>query len=106
MSSLFGVPTTGIMVVLAALLVLAIGTVGAVALANRTMFRMGIRNLPRRRTQTSLVVAGLTLSTLIITAAFVTGDTITYSFTKSSYDLLQRADLAITTTPDRAIDKE
>src|SRR5262245_13686615 len=57
------------------------------------MFRMGLRNIPRRRAQSVLVVAGLTLSTLVVTAAFVTGDTINHSFTKSSSALLQRTDM-------------
>ncbi len=95
MNALFGIPTSNIMVVLVALFALAVGTVVAIGLGNRTMFRLGLRNLPRRGTQTVLVVAGLTLSTLIVTAAFVTGDTIDYSFTKSSYDLLQRSDIDI-----------
>ena len=51
------------------------------------MFRMGLRNIPRRGAQTALVVVGLMLSTLIITAAFTTGDTIDYSIAETTYDL-------------------
>lgn len=64
-------------------------------IANRTMFRMGIRNLPRRRTQSILVVTGLMLATFIISASFVTRDAIDYSETSASYDVLQRTDISL-----------
>ena len=60
---------------LAVLAVIALGSVAYVALRNRIMFMMGLRNIPRRRAQTMLIVIGLMLSTLIISAAFTTGDT-------------------------------
>ena len=43
--------------------------VGGIFVINRTMFRMGVRNVRRRRTQSILVVTGLMLATVIITAA-------------------------------------
>ena len=95
MNELFGAPTSMIAAVLVVLVATALIAVALIALRNRTMFRMGLRNLPRRRAQTALIIAGLTLSTLVVTAAFVTGDTINHSFTKSSYDVLQRTDLDI-----------
>ncbi len=101
MNELFGISTTSILGVLLALLGVAIATVVYIALTNRVMFMMGLRNLPRRGTQTVLVVFGLMLSTLIITAAFVTGDTIDHSLTKGSYDLLQRSDLDVTWNGER-----
>ena len=45
------------------------------------MFLIGVRNIPRRRAQTVLIIIGLMLSTLIITAAFSIGDTVNYSIT-------------------------
>ena len=103
MNELFGAPTSTIAAVLAVLVVTAILSVGLIALRNRTMFRMGLRNLPRRRAQTALIIAGLTLSTLVVTAAFVTGDTIQHSFTKSSYDTLQRTDMDISLNGPREL---
>src|SRR5689334_9968071 len=103
MNTLFGLSTYSIMLTLVALFGVALMTFGAIAIANRTMFRMGVRNIPRRRTQTALVVAGLTLSTLVITAAFVTGDTVDYSFRKSSQDILQRSDLELAINGDREV---
>ncbi|MFN0147800.1 MAG: ABC transporter permease, partial [Dehalococcoidia bacterium] len=101
MKELFGAPTSTIAIVLVALLGVAIATVAVIAIKNRTWFRMGVRNLPRRGVQTVLVVAGLMLGTLITTAAFVTGDTIDHSLTKTSYDLLQRSDLEIAWNGER-----
>ena len=95
MDKLFGIPMTGIMWVLAALFGLCVVGIVGIALSNRTMFKMGLRNIPRRGTQTVLVVLGLMLSTLIITASFTTGDTINYSFTKGTYDIYQRTDLRL-----------
>ena len=93
MDSLFGLSMTTIMWVLVALFAICVVSVAGVWLANRTMFRMGLRNIPRRRAQSTLVVLGLMLSTLIITAAFTTGDSINYSITRTAYDSLQRNDL-------------
>ena len=76
MKELFGIPMSGIMVVLVALFAVCLAGVAAIYPSNRTMFRIGLRNIPRRGTQTVLVVVGLMLATLIITASFTTGDTI------------------------------
>jgi putative ABC transport system permease protein len=95
MKSLFGVPMTSIMLVLLVLFALCMTTVVAVWASNRVMFRMGLRNVARRRAQTGLMVLGLMLATLIITAAFTTGDSLDYSVTSVTYDNLQRTDLSL-----------
>jgi putative ABC transport system permease protein len=59
---------------------------------NRVMVRLGLRNIPRRRAQTILIVVGLMLGTLIISAAFGTGDTMTYSFRAWILDELGEVD--------------
>jgi len=41
--------------------------------------KLGLRPIPRRRAQSALIVLGLMLATLIITAAFITGDTLSHS---------------------------
>jgi len=65
------------------------------ALRNRVMFLVGLRNIPRRRAQTTLIIIGLMLSTLIISAAFTTGDTVDYSIRNTVYDSLGHADEVI-----------
>jgi putative ABC transport system permease protein len=49
------------------------------AVFNRVLLRMALRNIPRRRAQTGLIVFGLMLASLIITAALTVGDTLSYS---------------------------
>ena len=92
MDSLFGIPMNSIMVAMIVLLGIAMATVGVAAMRNRVMFLVGVRNIPRRVAQTVLIVIGLMLSTLIISAAFTTGDTVDYSLTKMMYDALGHVD--------------
>lgn len=92
MEKLFGIPMSSIMVALLIAFGLCIGVGGWVLLRQRIIFRMGMRNVPRRPTQTTLIVIGLMLSTLIIAAALTTGDTLNYSVKATVYDTLQRVD--------------
>src|SRR5260370_32134428 len=62
------------------------GAVGAILLVlllfaavNRILLRMALRNIPRRRAQSVLILFGLMLATLIITASLAIGDTSSYS---------------------------
>jgi putative ABC transport system permease protein len=95
MNELFGVSMNVIMVIVASLFAVCILIFAATYASNRMMFKMGLRNVRRRRAQSFLVVSGLMLATVIITAAFGTGDTVDYSVTKLAYDNLQRTDLSI-----------
>jgi putative ABC transport system permease protein len=92
MNSLFGIPMNAIMVALLVLLGISLATVGVAALRNRVMFLVGLRNIPRRRAQTTLIIIGLMLSTLIISAAFTTGDTVDYSISSTVYDIMGHVD--------------
>jgi len=49
------------------------------AAVNRVLLKMALRNIPRRRAQTVLILFGLMLATLIITASLSVGDTLNYS---------------------------
>jgi len=49
------------------------------AMFNRILLKMALRNIPRRRAQTVLILFGLMLATLITTASLAVGDTLTYS---------------------------
>ncbi|MEO8456966.1 MAG: FtsX-like permease family protein, partial [Chloroflexota bacterium] len=95
MNALFGLSMTTIMYVLLAFFAVSIASVAWIVLRNRTMFKMGLRNVPRRGLQTGLIVVGLMLATLIITASFATGDTIDYSVSSAAYSQWQRTDLNI-----------
>ena len=102
MDSLFGVPLTSIMIGLLILLAVSVGSLGFVAFTQPLLVRMGLRNIRRRRAQTTLIVIGLMLSTLIISAAFATGDTVGFSITNEVYNQLQETDLVLSFDPDKA----
>ena len=58
---------------------LVIVCLGLIALRQPVFFKLGLRPIPRRRAQSTFIVLGLMLATLIITAAFITGDTLSYT---------------------------
>lgn len=92
MDDIFGIPMNGIAVVLSAFLALCILSVLWIAWRRTIIFKLGIRNMVRRKTQTALIVVGLALSTLIIAAALGTGDTVNNSITSDVYSNLGQVD--------------
>lgn len=93
MDSLFGVALTDILIALLLMVGAIFGVLGFIAWRNPLLVRMGIRNIARRKAQTVLIVIGLMLSTLIISAAFATGDTVGYSVTNTVYNEFGEADV-------------
>jgi putative ABC transport system permease protein len=79
MEKLFGLSIAVIAGVLTALLILVIIGLALLAWRRPVFFKLGLRPIPRRRAQSTLIVLGLMLATLIITAAFITGDTLSYT---------------------------
>ena len=92
MDDIFGIPMFGIAVALAAFLALCLLTVIWIALRRPIIFKLGVRNIARRKAQTALIVIGLMLSTLIIAAALGTGDTVSHSITSDTYTNLGQLD--------------
>lgn len=95
METLFGVPIEQLMWTL-----LAVFGVGALiliisALRNRVAFKMAARNIPRRKTQSVLIVAGLMLATLLFSASFTTGDTLTNSIRNQALEQIGEADVVV-----------
>ncbi len=70
---------TPVSFVMLMIVVIVLLSVALLYFRNPTATKLGVRNMPRRPTQTALIVAGLTLSTVIIVAALSTGDTLDYS---------------------------
>jgi putative ABC transport system permease protein len=95
MDSMFGLSTNTIMFVLLGVFAFTLSSTLLIFFRNRLAFVMGLRNIPRRVAQSVLIVIGLMLSTVIITAAFTTGDTVDYSITKATYDLAGHADIIL-----------
>jgi putative ABC transport system permease protein len=69
MDSIFGVSIDSILNVLIAVVAVALVWLVRLVLRRRVIFTIGVRNLPRRPAQTILIVVGLMLSTLVISAA-------------------------------------
>ena len=92
MEELFGVPMDVIMVALLAIFLPVIAGIAIVAWRNRVMLKLGLRNISRRKSQTALIIVGIMISTLIMAAAFGTGDSITFSIRKNAIDALGTID--------------
>ena len=92
MNDLFGLSMNYIMIGLLIVLGVALSTIGWVLARNRVLFFIGVRNIPRRRAQTVLIIVGLMLSTVIISTAFSIGDTVNYSITNQAYSRLAHID--------------
>src|ERR671914_1423751 len=95
MDELFGIPTNQLTLVL-----LGVFAAGAVILAvlaarDRTSLRMAVRNIPRRKTQSTLIVTGLMLATVLFSAAFTTGDTLTNSLRTQALEGIGRVDVVV-----------
>ena len=63
---------------------------------NRVMLKLGLRNIPRRKGQTVLIIVGSMLSAVIVAAAFGTGDTISFSIRNGALDSLGAVDEVVT----------
>src|SRR5215216_740677 len=100
MDEIFGVPMSGIMIALLAMLALCLLTVAWVAWRRPVIFKMGVRNIPRRKAQTVLIVVGLMLSTMIISAALGVGDTVDYSITDEVYTGVGHVDEVVVASRD------
>ncbi len=95
MNSLFGIPLTSILVALLLALGVIFAILGVVGWRQPLLVRMGLRNIVRRKAQTALIVIGLMLSTLIVSSAFATGDTVGYSITNATYESFEEIDFVL-----------
>src|SRR5262245_40224548 len=92
MHELFGIPMGPLALWVLVALGVLVGAVGALALRNRIFFKLGIRNVTRRRARTALIILGLMLGTTIVSSALVTGDTMSYTIRSSAITALGRTD--------------
>ena len=92
MEELFGIPMDSIMIALLAVFLPVIAGIVILAWRNPVMLKLGLRNIPRRKSQTALIIVGIMISTLIMAAAFGTGDSITYSIRNNAIDALGTID--------------
>ncbi|MYK25959.1 MAG: hypothetical protein F4052_03265 [Dehalococcoidia bacterium] len=95
MDELFGVSMNTIAAVVVIITLAILVLLAWVAFRNPVMFKTGLRNIPRRRAQTTLIVFGLMLATVIMTVAFGTGDTVSSTVTDDIYQLTGETDMLI-----------
>ncbi len=95
MEELFGVSMNTIAVVVVIITLGILALLAWVAFRNPVMFKTGLRNIPRRRAQTTLIIFGLMLATVIMTVAFGTGDTVSSTVTDDIYQLAGETDMLI-----------
>jgi len=92
MEKLFGVPINNLLYGLLVILAVGLTVLIVSALRNLVLFKTGFRNITRHPIQTSLIILGLMLATLLISAALITGDTMSYSIRKTALDDLGLVD--------------
>src|SRR5947209_6514876 len=77
MTQLFGIQLDILTRVLLGITLVLIGVVLVLALANVIFFKIGVRNIPRRRVPMLLIVFALSRSTTLLSSVLATGDVIT-----------------------------
>lgn len=77
MTDLFGVPIDIMTRILVVTTIVIVGGTLLLALTNAIFFKIGVRNIPRRRAQMLLIVFALMLSTTLLTGVLATGDVVT-----------------------------
>src|SRR5947208_5539408 len=77
MAQLFGIPIDTLTSVLLTITIVLVCAVVLLALSNAIFFKIGTRNIPRRRMQMVLIVFALMLSTTLLSSVLATGDVIT-----------------------------
>ncbi|HLG60434.1 MAG TPA: FtsX-like permease family protein [Ktedonosporobacter sp.] len=77
MIELFGIPIDTLTLLLGIITTVIIVVVALLALFNAIFFKIGVRNIPRRRMQMVLIVFALMLSTTLLSSVLATGDVLT-----------------------------
>jgi len=95
MDKLFGIPTERLTLVLLGAFAVGALILAFLALRDRTSLRIAVRNVPRRRAQSALIVVGLMLATVLFSAAFTTGDTLTNSLRTQALANVGRVDVVV-----------
>ena len=95
METLFGLEMRYIAAALVATLLILVLAIGIIAIRNRFLIKLSLRNIPRRRTQSVLIIVGLMLSSTIVAASLAIGDTITASIRNAVLDGIGDTDIRI-----------
>ena len=83
------------MVALLVIFSVGVAVMGLLALRNRAMLKLALRNIPRRRAQATLIVLGLMLATVLFSASLATGDTLAHSLRVQAVSELGEVDVVV-----------
>ncbi len=92
MKEIFGIPVDTFLLILAVTLGTTLGVLAVLAIRNRILLKLALRNVGRRRGRSALIVVGLMLGTTIIAAALTTGDTMSHTVRATAVDALGETD--------------
>ena len=95
METLFGLKVHYLAVGLATMLLIVMLTIAVIAIRNRFLIKLSLRNIPRRRAQSVLIIVGLMLASTIVAASLAIGDTMTASIRKAVLDGIGDIDITI-----------
>ncbi|MBI21122.1 MAG: hypothetical protein CL780_02615, partial [Chloroflexi bacterium] len=95
MEKLFGIEMNHLAISLASLMVIISLFTLLLVLRNRVLLKMALRNIPRRKSQTILIVVGLMLSTTIIMSALSIGDSINSAIRIGAFRALGETDIRL-----------
>ena len=96
MKRVFGVPAGPLSLWLAVILLVSVGALTALAVRNLVFLKIGLRNIPRRRGRSALIVLGLMLGTTIIASSLLTGDTMARTVRSAAIQSLGSTDEMVT----------
>ncbi len=95
MEKLFGIPVSQLTVALVIIFGVVMLAGALTAVRNPVLLRIALRNIPRRRGQSALIVLGLMLATLLFSASFATGDTLSHSMRVVALDQIGQVDVMV-----------
>lgn len=95
MEKLFGIEMDVLAIVLFTVMLGIIFVTLFLAMRNRVLIKLALRNIPRRKAQTILIITGLMLSTTIIMAALAIGDSINSGIRKGALYSLGGTDVRL-----------
>lgn len=98
MEELFGISINFITILMLSLTGIVLVIIVGLSLKDRISWRLAWANIPRRKARTTLIILGLTLSSIIITTAFITGDTLSLTSRSGAITALGHIDEIVVAT--------
>ena len=95
MEKLFGVEMNVLAGFLFGGTVVVLLSIFLLALLNKVLLKLALRNIPRRKAQSILIVVGLMLSTTIIMSALAIGDSVSSSIRFAVLDAVGETDVRL-----------